>query len=103
MQLEMFQFVTILLLTLGLGLLISGIFTAYFGRGKSRMVGISLFVVGILIGILTWLIHSQNVLEAAGEGYMFIDTIWLSIEVIGAFLIGAVIALGIFLGAIMKT
>lgn len=103
MQLEIFQFLTILLLTLGLGLLLTGIFTAYFGRGKSRMVGVALLVIGLIIGLFTWLMHSQNLVDAAGDGYMFMDTLWLAIEVIGAFIIGAVIALVIFLGAIMKT
>ncbi len=104
MQLEIFQFLTILLLTLGLGLLLTGIFTAYFGRGKSRMVGVALLVIGLIIGLFTWLMHSQNLVDAAGDGYMFMDdVILLSIEVIGAFIIGAVIALVIFLGAIMKT
>ncbi len=102
MQLKMFEFLTILLLTTGLGLLLTGLFTAYFGRGKSRMVGIVLVIVGILIGLLTWQMHAQNI-GAAGDGYDFAKTIWMAIEVIGAFIIGAVIALVIFLAAIMKT
>ncbi len=100
MQLEMFQFLTILLLTMGLGLLLTGLFTAYFGRGKSRIVGIVLAIVGILVGLFTWLIHAQKMIEF---NYPFEATVWIAVEVIGAFIIGAVIALVIFLAAIMKT
>ncbi len=98
---EMFQFLTVLLLTFGLGLLIAGIFTAYFGRGKSRMVGAVLAVLGIVVGLLTWLLHKYQMYF--GEGYEFMGTLITAISYVGAFLIGAVIALVIFLGAIMKT
>lgn len=100
MQLEMFEFLTIMLLTMGLGLLLTGLFTAYFGRGKSRVVGIVLAVVGIIVGLLMWLVHSQEMIDV---NYDFWNTLWMAIEVIGAFVIGAVIALVIFLAAIMKT
>jgi len=51
MGLDAWTFVTVLLLTLGLGLFLAGIFTAYFGRGKSRMVGTVLTIIGILVWI----------------------------------------------------
>jgi len=91
-----------MLLTLGLGLLLAGIFTAYFGRGKSRMVGVGLALAGVILGLLTWIAHMYGI-AGAGDGYVFMDTIWLAIKVIGAFVIGAIITLGIFLLAIMKT
>ncbi len=101
-MINMMQFLTVLLLTLGLGLILAGLFTAYFGRGKSRMVGISLTIFGLLLGLMTWLAHAYGI-AGMGDGYEFMDTIWMAVQVIGAFVIGAVIALGIFLVAIMKT
>ncbi len=101
-MINMMQFLTVLLLTLGLGLILAGLFTAYFGRGKSRMVGISLAILGLLLGLMTWLAHVYGVADV-GKGYIFMDTIKMAVQVIGAFIVGAVIALGIFLAAIMKT
>ncbi len=40
------NFVTVLLLTFALFLVITGAFTAYFGSGKSRKIGVGLFVGG---------------------------------------------------------
>jgi uncharacterized membrane protein len=46
------EFLTVLLMTLGLFLVLAGIFTAYFGSGKSRTIGVVLLVVGLLVAIL---------------------------------------------------
>ncbi|MFW6141127.1 MAG: hypothetical protein ACOC53_01030 [Candidatus Saliniplasma sp.] len=99
---DIYQFLTVLLITLGLGLLLAGLFTAYFGRGKSRMVGVVLAILGILFGAMAYVLH---MMEMAGFGTtdVFVDTIIIAIKYVGAFLIGAAIALVIFLAAIMKT
>lgn len=102
MEINMYQLLTIMLLTTGLGLLLTGLFTAYFGRGKSRMVGIVLAVVGVVVGLLMWQMHAMGISEFQ-SGYEFMELIWSSIKIIGAFVIGAIIALAIFLVAIMKT
>src|SRR5438093_477282 len=46
------NFVTILLLTFSLFLVITGAFTAYFGSGKSRKIGVGLLVGGLIVGVL---------------------------------------------------
>ncbi len=99
---DIYQFLTVLLITLGLGLLLAGLFTAYFGRGKSRMIGVVLAVLGILFGAVTYVLHWM---EMAGFGTTgdFTDTIVIAIKYVGAFVVGAVLALVIFLAAIMKT
>ncbi|MFP4142932.1 MAG: hypothetical protein ACLFSM_08640 [Thermoplasmata archaeon] len=99
MELETWAFVTVLLLTLGLGLFLSGIFTAYFGRGKSRMVGLVLTIVGILVWIGSYAAHYTEMFG----GQTFVEVLKYGLFYVGAFIIGAVIALGIFLVAIMKT
>ncbi|OGS48012.1 MAG: hypothetical protein A3K68_00670 [Euryarchaeota archaeon RBG_16_68_13] len=94
-------FVTVLLLTFSLFLVITGAFTAYFGSGKSRKIGAGLLVGGLAVGIV-W---------ALGVGpYAFIsDSVGLtgvileSIGVILAAAIGAAVAIGLFLLAIMKS
>src|SRR5947209_17673238 len=45
-------FLTILLLTFSLFLVITGAFTAYFGSGKSRKIGVGLLVGGVVVGAL---------------------------------------------------
>jgi len=98
-MLDPWTFVTVLLLTLGLGLFLAGIFTAYFGRGKSRMVGTVLTIIGVLV----W-IGSYAGYEIGDFGTQtFVEVLKYGLFFVGAFVIGAVIALGIFLVAIMKT
>lgn len=99
MGLDAWTFVTVLLLTLGLGLFLAGIFTAYFGRGKSRMVGLILTIIGILVWIGSYAGYYGNYFGATTFG----EVLKYGVFFIGAFIVGGVIALGIFLVAIMKT
>ncbi len=99
MNLGMYEFLTVILLTLGLGMLLSGVFTAYFGRGKSRRVGLSLIVVGALFWVGTYIAHSEEIFGDTGFG----EIIKAGLFYVGAFVVGAVIAIAIFLVAIMKT
>ncbi len=89
------QFLEILLLTLGLFMVLAGIFTAYFGSGKSRTIGVVLLVVGLVVGIASgyWYHLSESLLSL----------IWQAFLVIIAAVIGALVAVGIFLVAIMKS
>jgi len=97
-MLDAWTFVTVLILTLGLGLFLAGIFTAYFGRGKSRMVGTVLTIIGILVWIGSYAGYYGDFFS--GD---FVEVLKYGLFFVGAFAIGAVIALGIFLVAIMKT
>jgi uncharacterized membrane protein len=90
------QFLTILLLVFGLFLILAGIFTAYFGSGKSRSIGVVLLVVGIVVGIATAYLYHVDVGDLTG-------LIRESVLVILAAAIGALAAVGIFLVAIMKS
>jgi len=98
-MLDAWTFVTVLLLTLGLGLFLAGIFTAYFGRGKSRMVGTVLTIIGILVWIGSYAGYYGEYFGTTTFG----EVLRYALFFVGAFVIGAVIALGIFLVAIMKT
>src|SRR2546429_721589 len=90
-------FLTILLLTFALFLLITGAFTAYFGSGKSRKIGVGLLIGGLVVG-LAWGWYSG---PAAGSVEL-VPIIGQSIGGILAALIGAAAAIGLFLLAIMK-
>jgi len=96
------QFLTILLLVFALFLILAGIFTAYFGSGKSRTIGVVLLVGGLVVGIaIGWLYHSGS-FNGGASGQLG-SLILESLLVIVAAVIGALVAIGIFLVAIMKS
>lgn len=95
-------FLSMLTLVFAIASIIAGIFTAYFGSGKSRAVGAILIVIGLIVGVLfLWfagiLPLGTSPISWAGENVVLNGIV----AVIGA-VIGALIALGIFLLAIMK-
>src|SRR5881409_4435584 len=91
-------FVTILLLTFSLFLVITGAFTAYFGSGKRRKIGVGLLVGGLVVGVL-WGWYTGPFSSTVN----LVNIIVESIGVILAAVIGAAAAIGLFLLAIMKS
>jgi len=98
------QFLGMLTLVFAIASIIAGIFTAYFGSGRSRAVGAILMVIGLLVFVIFmygagWLSSFMG----TPEGLLnFKDTILQGIVAILGAIVGAAIALGIFLMAIMK-
>ncbi|MCX6663118.1 MAG: hypothetical protein NTZ75_02600 [Euryarchaeota archaeon] len=96
-------FLSMMTLVFAIASIIAGIFTAYFGSGKSRAVGAILIIIGLFVGVI--FLWGANLLSFMGtpvELLNFSGTIVNGIiAVIGA-VVGALIALGIFLLAIMK-
>ena len=84
--------------------IVAGIFTAYFGSGKSRAVGGILVIIGFLVFLV--FLYGANFLSATfgtPEGILnFQGTVVQGVVSIVGAVIGAAIALGIFLLAIMK-
>ena len=94
-------FVTILLLTFSFVLLIAGIFTAYFGSGKSRKIGGGLLAIGLILGIV-WVVLTMK--GGPMDGFADVtDAVVNGIGVLLAAFIGAAAAIGLFLLAIMKS
>lgn len=92
------EFLTVVLMVFALVMVLAGIFTAYFGSGKSRMIGIVLLVIGLIVGILwTYLAGLSTAVNVN-----LADVIWTAFLYIVAALIGILGAVGIFLVAIMK-
>ena len=93
-------FFAILIFAFGLFTLMAGLFTAYFGAGKSRAIGITLTVIGViglvLFGALTW-----DIVGLITPIFDPNDVIYGLAGVLGA-AVGAVIALIVFLVSIMK-
>jgi len=95
------NFLTILLLVFGLFLILAGLFTAYFGSGKSRMIGVALLVVGLVVGIGIGAVYHYDFGSSTNAG--LVSLIWEAFLVILAAAVGALIAVAIFLVAIMKS
>ncbi len=98
--LDLWTFLTILLLTFAIFLVITGAFTAYFGSGKSRKIGGGLLAGGLVVGIL-WVV-AVGPLNLFGA-FALTEVIIQTIVVLIAAIIGAAAAIGLFLLAIMKS
>lgn len=89
-------FIAMLLLILGLSLLVLGIFAAYFGSGRVRNFGIGLIVGGIVIWLITF--FARTGLHVSLSLVIYNGVLYLL-----SALVGAVIALLIFLAVLLKT
>jgi hypothetical protein len=96
-------FLSMLMLVCAIVSVIAGIFTIYFGSGKSKAVGAILPIVGIIVFILfLWgagVLKIGSVPDLMDFAGVVINGI---VAVVGA-IVGALIALGIFLLTILKT
>jgi len=93
------EFMTIVILIFALFMLLAGAFTAYFGSGRSRAIGAALLIVGLIVGIIwVYLGGFTDVIDVN-----LADVVWTAFLNLLAAIIGALIAVGIFLVAIMKS
>jgi hypothetical protein len=82
---DMWAFLTVLILVFALFMLLAGIFTAYFGSGKSRMIGVALLVIGLVVGVL-WVVMGMDSVDiikvdlskVIGDAFLFILAGWRS-------------------------
>jgi hypothetical protein len=93
-------FLSMLMLVFSIASIIAGIFTAYFGSGKSRAVGAVLIIIGLIVFVL--FLGLADVIPIPGLDAMFVGYIINGVVAVVGAVIGALIALGIFLLAIMK-
>ena len=97
---ELLEFLTVVILVFALFMLLAGIFTAYFGSGKSRMIGVVLLVIGLVVGLL-WGVMGLDSVDIIDVNVG--KVVWDAFLYILAGIIGALAAIGIFLLAIMKS
>ena len=96
------NFINVFLLVLGILLAIAGIFTVYFGAGKSRKLGVLLLIFGIAVmGIMYWIFTSGYTDPLNGWG-SFWDYIKGPLVTLIAGIAAAVVALLVFIGVITK-
>ncbi|HEC82118.1 MAG TPA: hypothetical protein ENI42_06845 [Thermoplasmatales archaeon] len=90
---------SMLMLVFGLGSIVAGAFTAYFGSGRSRAVGGILVLIGLIVLVLFF---GYTGTLSIGLPVLFRGVVINSVLAVVGAIIGALIALGIFLVAIMK-
>ena len=100
MTMGLMDFLTVLIMVFALFMLLAGIFTAYFGSGKSRMIGVALLVIGLVVGVL-WAVMGMDSINMINVDLSIV--IWNAFVYIMAAVVGALIAIGVFLLAIMKS
>ncbi len=95
-------FLTDLLLTFGVFSMAAGAFTAYFGSGKSRKIGAALVVLGLVVLLIVAIMYLEDI--GVPHSVDLLNDVVLPglLHIIGA-LVGAAVALVVFLIAIMKS
>ncbi len=102
MNWDIMSFLTILIFVFAIVLMIAGIFSAYFGSGKSRTYGIIMLIVGLIV-LVVW-----AYLVGWSDMALFSEVAALDIMIDAlisflAILLGALVAVGIFLVAVLKS
>ena len=102
MDWTIWEFLTVVIIAFAVVALAAGVFSAYFGKGKNKGYGILLAVVGLIVVLLWLFLFAWSNIEpfcdvAAWD--VFYDAI---INLIGI-LVGALVAVGIFLVTVLKS
>ena len=93
-------FVSMLLIGIGVALLATGLFTSYFGAGKSQKIGLGLLVTGILAIIVTYILTFE---AGTGVTTQFDDGVFMDALVSGiSALAGMIIGMFVILFVLMK-
>lgn len=90
-----------LVLAFGLTTLFTGFFTSYFGAGKSRKIGLTLVLVGLLT-LFAWVTISFDVNIFGATPAWTADQMLTGIAALSAGVLGTLVALALFLVAIMR-
>ena len=93
-------FVSMLLIGIGVALLATGLFTSYFGEGKTQKIGLGLLVTGILAIIITYILTFE---AGTGVTTQFDDGVFMDALVSGiSALAGMIIGMFVILFVLMK-
>lgn len=91
----------VLVLSFGLTVLLSGLFTSYFGAGKSRKIGLGLVLVGALT-IFAWTSVTFGIEVIIPLDAWNADQMAMGVAALVAGGVGSLVGLAIFLIAIMR-
>jgi hypothetical protein len=99
---DIMSFLTIVVFVFAVVLLIAGIFSAYFGSGKSRTYGLLMLVAGLIVFVIWAYLIGWSDIELFTNVHA-IDVMVDAVINFLAILLGALIAIGIFLVAVLKS
>jgi len=94
-------FLGLLVLSFGASILFTGLFTAYFGAGKSRKIGLGLTLTG-LVTLAFFVSATWNVAPGISISAWSPDEVMVGIAAVGGAIIGSLVAVTAFLVSIMK-
>ncbi|MCL2148387.1 MAG: hypothetical protein FWH47_03500 [Methanomassiliicoccaceae archaeon] len=102
MEFEIWNFLTVIILVFALVMVIAGIFSAYFGAGKNRVYGGVICAAGLIVGVLWAYLVAFSDIEPFCNVPAW-DVVYDAVVNLVAVLIGALIAIGIFLVVVLKS
>lgn len=91
----------VLVLSFGLTILFAGMFTSYFGAGKSRKIGLGLVIVGLLT-LFAWTTITFGINIFTTVDAWNAEQMGVGVMAVLAGMVGGVVAMGLFLVAIMR-
>ncbi len=102
MDIISWEFVSLIVLVFALVMILAGIFSAYFGKGKNRTYGIIMVVVGLVVGVIYGYLLMNGPIEVISkvEGWTLV---YNAIVYLLGILIGALAAVAIFLVTVLKS
>ncbi|MDR3282872.1 MAG: hypothetical protein LBS92_04595 [Candidatus Methanoplasma sp.] len=102
MDIGIWDFLTVVMFVFALVMMVAGLFSTYFGAGKSRAYGVAILAVGLVVAVAWAYLVGYSDIEplcnVAAWDVMY-DAIINAIAVI----IGALVAIGVFLVAVLKS
>jgi hypothetical protein len=102
MDLDIWSFLTIVIFVFAVVMMVAGIFSAYFGAGKNRAYGGIIFAVGVIVcAVWAYLVGFSDI-EPFSEVLAW-DVMYDAIINLVAVLIGALVAIAIFLVVVLKS
>ena len=102
MNWDIMSFLTIVIFVFAIVMVIAGIFSAYFGSGKSRTYGMIMLAVGaVVLALWTYLVGYSDITLFSDVAAW--DVMYNTLISLIAVLIGALVAVGIFLVAVLKS
>jgi len=101
-DMDFWGFLTIIIFVFALVMMVAGIFSAYFGAGKNRAYGGIIFAAGLIVCVVWgYLVGFSDIAPFCGIPAW--DLMYSAFAYLVAVLVGALIAVGIFLVVVLKS
>lgn len=101
MEIISMSFLTLVVFAFAFIMLVAGVFAAGFGSGKSRACGVIMAIVGLLVGVVWAYLVGFSDISPFCEVAAW-DVVYNAIINLIGILVGALVAVGIFLVVVLK-